>query len=109
MERLGVEAVVIDDLASYKPVVDKLGLGHQICVTHVRKNAAKRLRKVKGWQEWKRRVRYQQCNRQVIGKSKIRHKTMRNYKVMEGMVNGLWLTQWIWGESRMDLGELLAA
>ena len=51
VERLGVEAVATDDLSTYKPVVDRLGLERQICVVHVRKNAARRLRKVKGWQE----------------------------------------------------------
>ena len=45
----------------------------------------------------------------VIGKSKIRYKTIRAYKSIDGMMNGLWLTQWIWGESGMDMGELLAA
>ena len=57
VERLGVEAVVTDDLSTYKPVVDRLGLEHQICVTHVRKNVTRRLRKVKGWQGWKSRLR----------------------------------------------------
>ena len=57
VERLGVEAVVTDDMSIYKPVVDDLGLEHQICVMHVRKNVARRLRNVKGWQEWKSRLR----------------------------------------------------
>ena len=43
-ERLGAKAVITDDLSTYKPVVDKLGLECQICVTHARKNAARRLR-----------------------------------------------------------------
>ena len=38
VERLGVEAVVTDDLSTYKPVVDGLGLERQVCVTHARKN-----------------------------------------------------------------------
>ena len=46
VERLGVEAVVTDDLSAYKPIVDKLGLEHQVCVM-VRKNADRRLRKVR--------------------------------------------------------------
>ena len=29
----------------------------------------------------------------VIGRSKIRYKTIRGYKSIEGMMNGLWLTQ----------------
>ena len=57
VERLGVKIVVTDDLSTYKPAADKLGLDRHVCVVHVRKNAAKRLRKVKGWQEWKDRLR----------------------------------------------------
>ena len=45
----------------------------------------------------------------MIGRSKIRYKTLRACKSIEGMMNGLWLTQRVWGESRMDMGELLAA
>ena len=45
----------------------------------------------------------------MIGKSKIRYKTIKGYKSIEGMMNGLWLTQRIWGESGMDIGKLLAA
>ena len=43
----------------------------------------------------------------VMGGSKIRYKTIRGYKSVEGMMNGLWLTQLIWGESGMDMGEPL--
>lgn len=53
-----------------------------------------------------RRVRYEQCDRRVIGWIKIRYKTLRACKSIEGMMNGLWLTQRVWGESRMDMGEL---
>ena len=49
--------MVADDMSTYKPVVDDLGLEHWICVTPVRKNAARRLRKVRGWQSWKSRLR----------------------------------------------------
>ena len=38
-------------------VVDRLGLERQVCVTHARKNAARRPRKAKGWGEWKPRLR----------------------------------------------------
>ena len=55
--RLGAKAVVTDDLSTYKPVVDRRGLEHQVCVTHPRKNAARCLCKVKGWGEWKSRLR----------------------------------------------------
>ena len=43
-----VKAVVTDDLSTCKLVVDGLGLEYQVCVVHVIKNAARRLRKVKG-------------------------------------------------------------
>ena len=56
VERLE-EAVATDDLSTYKPVVDKLGLEHRVCVVQVSKNVARRFRKVKGWQEWKSRLR----------------------------------------------------
>ena len=46
-----------DDLSTRKPVMDKLGLERQVCVVRVRKNAARRMRKVKGWGEWKSRLR----------------------------------------------------
>ena len=45
----------------------------------------------------------------VIGGSKIRYKTTKGYESIGGMMNGLWLTQRIWGESGMDMGYLLAA
>ena len=33
----------------------------------------------------------------VIGRSKIRYKTTRGYESVDGMMNGLWLTQRVWG------------
>ncbi len=45
-----------------------------------------------------------------IGKSKVRYKTMRGYKSMEGMKNGVALTQWLYsGEDEHDLAEEMAA
>ena len=41
--------------------------------------------------------------------STIRYKTTMGYESIDGMMNGLWLTQRIWGESGMDMGEMLAA
>ena len=41
---LGVETLVTDDLATYKPVVEELGLGHQVCVGRVKKNVWDRLK-----------------------------------------------------------------
>ena len=50
------------------------------------------------------------CTERAIGRSKIRYKTIRGYKSMKGMMNGLGLTQWVWsGEEGLDLGELMAA
>lgn len=45
-----------------------------------------------------------------IGKSKVRYKTMRGYKSMEGMKNGIALTQWLYsGEDEHDLAKEMAA
>jgi transposase-like protein len=45
-----------------------------------------------------------------IGKSKVRYKTMRGYKSIEGMKNGIALTQWLYsGEDEHDLAEEMAA
>ncbi len=50
------------------------------------------------------------CAERAIGGSKIRYKTVRGYKSIEGMVTGLGLTQWVWsGEEGLDTGELLVA
>lgn len=54
---LGVEVLVTDDLATYKPVGRALGLCQQVCLTHVRKWVAQRLRQVDGWDEEKELVR----------------------------------------------------
>lgn len=45
---LGVQVLVTDDLSTYKPVAERLGLQHQVCIAHVRKNVTKRLRKLPG-------------------------------------------------------------
>ena len=46
----------------------------------------------------------------MIGRSKIRYKTVRGYKSIEGMMNGLRLTQWVWGgEDGLSVGELVNA
>ncbi len=50
------------------------------------------------------------CTERTIGRSKVRYKTVRGYKSVDGMMNGLRLTQWVWsGENGLDLGELMAA
>ena len=50
------------------------------------------------------------CTERAIGRNKIRYKTVRGYKSIGGMMNGLGLTQWVWsGKEGLNLGELLAA
>ncbi len=49
--RFGVEAVVTDDLNTYKPAVEQLGVEHQLCIAHVRKWVWNRLRKIQG-RDW---------------------------------------------------------
>lgn len=45
-----------------------------------------------------------------IAKSKVRYKTMRGYKSISGMTNGIALTQWLYGgEDEHDLAEEMAA
>lgn len=56
-QRLGVEVLVTDDLATYKPVAEHLGLRHQVCVAHVRKNVARRLKRLPGQEAVKEAVR----------------------------------------------------
>ena len=52
----GVEAMAADDLNTYKPVVERLGLDRQICIAHVRKRARKRLDRIEGWEWVKARI-----------------------------------------------------
>jgi transposase-like protein len=54
---LGVEVLVTDDLNTYKPVSHALGLPQQVCLTHVRKWVANRLRSIAGWEEEKSLIR----------------------------------------------------
>ncbi len=56
VEGLGVEAMVTDDLSTYKPVVERLGVEHQVCIAHVRKNVVNRLRGIDGWDWYKARI-----------------------------------------------------
>ena len=45
-----------------------------------------------------------------VGKSKVRYKSMRGYKSLSGMKNGIALTQWLYsGEDEHDLGKEMAA
>ena len=52
----GVEAIASDDLNTYKPVVERLGLDHQICIAHMKKRARKRLDRIEGWDWVKARI-----------------------------------------------------
>lgn len=54
---LGVEVLVTDDLNTYKPVSQQLGLAQQVCLAHVRKWVANRLRASRGWGEEKALIR----------------------------------------------------
>lgn len=50
------------------------------------------------------------ASERAIGKSKVRYKTMRGYKSVEGMNNGIALTQWLYsGEEDHDLANEMAA
>jgi len=54
---LGVEVLVTDDLNTYKPVSQQLGLAQQICLAHVRKWVANRLRSIADWEREKALIR----------------------------------------------------
>lgn len=46
----------------------------------------------------------------AIGKSKVRYKTMRGYKSLDGLANGIALTQWLYnGTDAHDLAAAMAA
>lgn len=53
---LEVEVLVSDDLSTYKPVADRLDLGHQVCLAHVRKNVTHHLKDVEGWAAEKEQI-----------------------------------------------------
>jgi len=48
--------VVSDDLATYKPVVEELGVEHQVCLAHVSKNVKRRLKETVGWDKEKAQI-----------------------------------------------------
>jgi transposase-like protein len=166
VQGLGVEVVVTDDLATYKPVLEQLGVEQQLCLAHLRKNLARRLKGIEGYAREKERLRQvvkelppdggeqlvdlewalaregerakklkgividlaqrwrqltcflrregvpstnNACER-VIGRSKVRYKTMRGYKSDQGMLHGIALTQWLGsGAQEYRLEELLVA
>lgn len=46
----------------------------------------------------------------AIGRSKIRYKTLRGYKSMEGLQKGVYFTQWLFRpRGTMDLNQLVLA
>ena len=57
MGDFGVESVVTDDLSTYKPVVEELGLEHQVCVGHVKKNVWNRIKGLDDeWERFRKRI-----------------------------------------------------
>ena len=74
-----------------------------------------------GWNEWNKIRLYlarpeleldgtNNASERSIGKSKVRYKSMRGYKSMGGMKNGVALTQWLYsGADEHDLAEEMAA
>ena len=56
VDRFGVESMVTDDLSTYKPVVEHLGVDHQVCIAHVRKWVWNRLREIDGWDWYRSRI-----------------------------------------------------
>ena len=100
---MGAKAVATDDLSPYKPVVDKLGLEHM--EREVRAEPTLRRLAVGLCAKWRsllchKRMRgardTNNVTERVIGRSKIRYKTLRGRKSVEGMMNALWLTQRVW-------------
>jgi transposase-like protein len=57
VEKHGVQVVVTDDLVTYKPALEELGVEHQVCLAHVRKNVARRLKESEGWVWEKEKIR----------------------------------------------------
>ena len=46
----------------------------------------------------------------AIGRSKIRYKTVRGYKIEDWMLNGFGLRRWAWsGRDGLDMSDLVAA
>ena len=56
VSRFGVESMVTDDLNTYKPVVERLGVDHQVCIAHVMKWVWNRLREMDGWDWYRSRI-----------------------------------------------------
>ena len=73
------------------------------------------------WNKWQKLLLYlrkpelemdgtNNATERAIGKSKVRYKTMRGHKSVDGMKNGIALTQWLYGgEDEHDLAKAMAA
>jgi hypothetical protein len=73
------------------------------------------------WQKWPKLVLHlrrpeltldgtNNASERAIGRSKVRYKSMRGYKSVEGMSNGVVLRQWLYnGEDEHDLAKVMAA
>lgn len=73
------------------------------------------------WEKWRKLGLYRarpelgldgtnNASERAIGRSKVRYKTMRGHKSMEGMSNGIALTQWLYGgQDEHDLAKQIAA
>jgi hypothetical protein len=48
-QHFGAKVLVSDELESYKPAAELLGLEHQLCLAHWRKAVARRLNKIEGY------------------------------------------------------------
>lgn len=57
VEPLGLEALVTDDLNTYKPMVEELGLGHPLCLAHGRRWVTRRLKAIPGCEAVKGEIR----------------------------------------------------
>jgi transposase-like protein len=53
---LGAEVLVSDDLSTYKPVAERLDLEQQVCLAHVGKNVARRLKQIAAWEAVKAKL-----------------------------------------------------
>ncbi len=56
VSRFGVESMVADDLNTYKQVVSRLGVDHQVCIAHVRKWVWNRLSEIDGWYRYRQKI-----------------------------------------------------
>jgi len=127
VEGLGVEVVVRDDLGTYQTVLEQLPLdgGERLVDWELALvKEGREARKLKELvvdlgERWREMTCFlgregvpstnNACER-AIGRSKIRYKTMRGYKSVGGLLNGIALTQWLGSGAReLRLEGLLAA